>query len=347
MKVIIIGRGQTNDILIDDDRVSHNHLQIVQDDYGNCSVVDLGSANGTFVNGQRITGERRLQANDIVKIGNTTLPWQSYLNSKPKSKRAIWYIAAAVALALFVGGSFFIAAKVIYNKKQEKIEAENRAKTEKFQQETEKREAEKKQLQDEADELLRKALISQSDKDKSLAEKAQQIANTAKNEAEKAKVEAEKAKNEQRKAENEKNKALIAKREAEAARKRAEAAEQQMQEKAKQDSIEKVQAGKTTKERSEDLKQHVQTETESNDVQKSDYQENMKKNLDDLSKNFTDDDFKNICDILKYNIKKGKSAEDVLNENFNAAIAKIKPGDTSGEWQHIIIEVNKYKKTLK
>ena len=122
MKVITIGRGQDNDIEVNDVNASRNHVQIVQSDSGSYSVVDLGSTNGTYVNGQRITGETPLQAQDIIKIGNTVLPWQSYFMAaaepkvqtiiepepKPeKPKRTIWYIAAAAALLVFVGGGAF------------------------------------------------------------------------------------------------------------------------------------------------------------------------------------------------------------------------------------------------
>ena len=83
MKVITIGRSrENNNIKIDDEKVSRNHLQIVQDDNGNYTVMDLGSTNGTFVNGQRIQRSAQLNPGDILKIGNSTLPWQSYFSSE-------------------------------------------------------------------------------------------------------------------------------------------------------------------------------------------------------------------------------------------------------------------------
>ena len=78
MKVITIGRStENNDIVVNDEKVSRNHLQMVMDDNGNYSVVDLGSTNGTYVNGRRISGEVRLQPNDEVRIGQTVLPWSA------------------------------------------------------------------------------------------------------------------------------------------------------------------------------------------------------------------------------------------------------------------------------
>ena len=212
MKVITIGRSQESNIVVNDDRVSRIHLQIVQDDNGNCSVVDLNSANGTFVNGQRIRGEYYLQASDIIRIGDTVLPWQSYLNishdgmsvdeipelpQKRKYKHTIWVIIASALLLLVCGG---IAWKVYYDKKQAKIEMENREKEEKrlLQEENERKmkTAEEKRLQTEADSLMRVALISQREFEKAAKEKEQK----AKEAERRAKEEEQKAKEAERKA---------------------------------------------------------------------------------------------------------------------------------------------------
>jgi len=358
MKVITIGRTQDNDIIINDIKVSRNHVQIVQGDNGNFSIVDLGSTNGTFVNEQRITGEVRLQVNDSVKIGNTILPWRSYFNSiqlinpsdendpEPKPKHTIWCVAAVAAFMLLVGGG--IAIKVFYDKKHEKIEAENKVKNEKLQQETEEKKAEAERLQDNADELLRKALISQSDKDKRLAEAKQKEANDAKNDADKARAE-------QKKAEKERDDAIKAKKAAETARLNAEAAERQMREKAERDSLAKVQAGKSLKEKSEELN-HVQaTETkiepkknnESEKVkvpemikQENDAKEVFQKLYNFYTEKFNETDFKIVCNLLNYNTKDTKNAKESLNEKFSAA-------KTADEWQLIIDTVKKHSKTIK
>lgn len=92
MKVVTIGRSEQNDIVINDYKASRHHLQIVQQDNGQYSLVDFGSTNGTFVNGQRVFGQISLNPTDIVRIGSTTLPWRNYFNdshvsniSKPQS----------------------------------------------------------------------------------------------------------------------------------------------------------------------------------------------------------------------------------------------------------------------
>lgn len=82
MKIIKIGRSSRNDVNIDDPLVSRLHCQIIQEDNGNFSLIDNNSRNGTFINGTKRHGEIRLNQSDIIRIGNTTLPWQTYFNDK-------------------------------------------------------------------------------------------------------------------------------------------------------------------------------------------------------------------------------------------------------------------------
>lgn len=81
MKVITIGRSLENDVPIDDPCASRHHLQIIQHDDGHFTLSDFGSTNGTYVNGQKITGEIFLNENDIVRIGNSTIPWRLYFET--------------------------------------------------------------------------------------------------------------------------------------------------------------------------------------------------------------------------------------------------------------------------
>lgn len=86
MKVVTIGRSkENNDIVINDEKVSRNHLQMIMDDQGNYSVLDLNSTNGTFVNGHRIKGQVPLKTSDELRIGNTVLSWQCYFGSQPNA----------------------------------------------------------------------------------------------------------------------------------------------------------------------------------------------------------------------------------------------------------------------
>ena len=82
MKQINIGRAETNDIVItDDNTVSREHLQILIDDDALVFITDLDSSNGTFRNGKKIISKHQILLNkqDILKIGDTSLPWQDYV----------------------------------------------------------------------------------------------------------------------------------------------------------------------------------------------------------------------------------------------------------------------------
>lgn len=86
MKVITVGRDISNNYIVEDAQVSRNHLQIVVSDDKKMLVVDLGSANGTFVNGVRINGETQLRANDEVRAAGVKIPWQDLVGLKPVRK---------------------------------------------------------------------------------------------------------------------------------------------------------------------------------------------------------------------------------------------------------------------
>lgn len=83
MIVITIGRKDDNDIVVNDVYVGRNHCKLIKDEQGSYYIVDLGSTNGTYVNGMRISESVKLSINDIIRIGNTTLPWQSYFIDVP------------------------------------------------------------------------------------------------------------------------------------------------------------------------------------------------------------------------------------------------------------------------
>lgn len=86
MKIITVGREIGNDIVISDSYVGRYHLEIIKDDIGTFFIRDLNSTNGTFVNGNRITGEVVLNRHDVVRIGNTTLPWISYFENTKETE---------------------------------------------------------------------------------------------------------------------------------------------------------------------------------------------------------------------------------------------------------------------
>ncbi|WP_114561432.1 FHA domain-containing protein FhaB/FipA [Desertihabitans aurantiacus] len=70
---VLIGRSSDCAIILDDDYVSTRHARIEADSSGGYYVEDLGSTNGTYVNGQRITAPTTVTPADSVRIGRTVL----------------------------------------------------------------------------------------------------------------------------------------------------------------------------------------------------------------------------------------------------------------------------------
>ena len=73
---ITVGRQADNTLTIADDSLSRHHARF--EFQGNTlTVTDLGSANGTRVNGRPITGSQPLAPNDLVEFGGTALRVQA------------------------------------------------------------------------------------------------------------------------------------------------------------------------------------------------------------------------------------------------------------------------------
>lgn len=68
----VLGRGQQAVVKLIDDGISRRHARILQGADGEVTVEDLGSANGTFVNGERVETQKLVDG-DKVRLGNTTV----------------------------------------------------------------------------------------------------------------------------------------------------------------------------------------------------------------------------------------------------------------------------------
>ena len=68
----VVGRSPDSDISIDDPYASEFHARVGLQD-GKVVVHDLGSTNGTYVNGRRVTSPTSVSRGDTVQIGKTTL----------------------------------------------------------------------------------------------------------------------------------------------------------------------------------------------------------------------------------------------------------------------------------
>jgi signal transduction histidine kinase len=74
---VILGRSNDASIYVDDDRVSRRHTRILVASPDEVRLEDLGSKNGTWVNGRRVA-TAELHNGDTIQIGNDTVFQFSY-----------------------------------------------------------------------------------------------------------------------------------------------------------------------------------------------------------------------------------------------------------------------------
>jgi pSer/pThr/pTyr-binding forkhead associated (FHA) protein len=101
---LTIGRDISNQIPINDAEVSRKHVRLTLKNNGYV-IEDLGSTNGTFVNGQRISGAVQLKVGDLVAFGENVVlmfegnfdPDATVLSSKANKDNLETMIASAPA----------------------------------------------------------------------------------------------------------------------------------------------------------------------------------------------------------------------------------------------------------
>lgn len=69
---LVLGRAANATVRLDDVYVSDEHSEILQDGDG-WSVRDLGSTNGTYLNGAKVTQPTPLASGDQLRLGKTTV----------------------------------------------------------------------------------------------------------------------------------------------------------------------------------------------------------------------------------------------------------------------------------
>jgi pSer/pThr/pTyr-binding forkhead associated (FHA) protein/tetratricopeptide (TPR) repeat protein len=105
----LVGRVAPADIAIDDDSVSRKHAEIVRSTKG-VLIRDLGSANGTFLNGERVT-EAPLSPGDVLRFGIVELRYAGAATPlpDPARRRKLLMVAAAAGMLSVLGILFYLA----------------------------------------------------------------------------------------------------------------------------------------------------------------------------------------------------------------------------------------------
>lgn len=94
-----IGRGEGNDLRVEDMLLNLWHAEIVLNRQNAHELVDLDSANGTFVNGQRVK-RRVLQVGDTVDFGNTELVYTGSAIEPSKSLSGYGLVAQGISVVI-------------------------------------------------------------------------------------------------------------------------------------------------------------------------------------------------------------------------------------------------------
>lgn len=69
---VVIGRSDEADVFLDDPYASTFHMRLTMDQ-GSLTLADLGTTNGTYVNGRRVTTPMPLSTGDSVQVGKTIM----------------------------------------------------------------------------------------------------------------------------------------------------------------------------------------------------------------------------------------------------------------------------------
>jgi pSer/pThr/pTyr-binding forkhead associated (FHA) protein len=70
--VTVLGRSSEADVLLDDPYASEFHMRLVAQENG-MVLHDLGSTNGTYINGRRVTAPTTLRRGDTIQVGKTVM----------------------------------------------------------------------------------------------------------------------------------------------------------------------------------------------------------------------------------------------------------------------------------
>ena len=79
-----VGRRHDNDLRIKETYISGYHSELLRTEDGDYVLTDLGSSNGTFLNGRRIDGKEKIKTGDFIKFGILKVAVQEHTDTMPK-----------------------------------------------------------------------------------------------------------------------------------------------------------------------------------------------------------------------------------------------------------------------
>jgi pSer/pThr/pTyr-binding forkhead associated (FHA) protein len=118
-RIINIGRGAENDVIIDHSYISNQHAQLIIDN-NKVFLNDLNSKNGCYINDKKLEGLAQLESGDIVKLGWSVFDWGRYsisLEVKEKSfgdsLKSPKPVAISLKIALLVLVGFYLFNEIV------------------------------------------------------------------------------------------------------------------------------------------------------------------------------------------------------------------------------------------
>ena len=83
----VLGRDPTSTIHLTDEEVSRRHAIILLGE-GRCTIEDLGSSNGTYVDDRAVEGEASLQSGAKIRVGQTVLELRTVRGEDPENLKS-------------------------------------------------------------------------------------------------------------------------------------------------------------------------------------------------------------------------------------------------------------------
>ncbi|MCX7607499.1 MAG: FHA domain-containing protein [Bacteroidia bacterium] len=81
-RTFLLGRSSECDVVLQHPEVSGRHALLIVHPDGSIEVQDVGSKNGTFVNGERVM-TKKIQHGDVLALGSYQLNWEEILLNPP------------------------------------------------------------------------------------------------------------------------------------------------------------------------------------------------------------------------------------------------------------------------